>query len=73
MKAKIIVLSCFIFFALSLFFSTGHAQLIEVGTDQMITIDHTGFYPFSSEANTEFMDSLDDGTKFNVEIFDFGD
>ena len=73
MKNKILLLSCFIFFALSLIFTPGFAQLIEFGTDQMITVDHTGFYPFSSEANSEFMNSLNDGTKFNVEIFDFGD
>ena len=73
MKNKIVLLSFFGLFVLSFFYSVSFAQLIELETDQMITIDHTGFYPFSSEANTELMDSLNDGTKFNVEFFNFGE
>ena len=48
------------------------AQSVEINSSQDITVDHTGFYPFSSSANSELMSLLNDGTtKFNVNITNF--
>lgn len=70
MKIKNVLLGSLILFALT--FSMGvFAQSIELNQTQTINIDHTGFYPFSSSANTSVMDSLGDSTNFNVNISGF--
>jgi|GEM_PF-3459943 len=69
MKNKL-VLICSLFVLVS-FCLGALAQNIELNQTQTISVDHTGFYPFSSSANAEFMEILPESPNFNVNISGF--
>jgi hypothetical protein len=68
MKNKVILICSFVLFALT--FLGAFAQ-IELNQTQTINVDHTGFYPFSSSANAQFMELLPESANFNVNISGF--
>ena len=70
MKLRFVIAVLFFFLIIIVLPSISQAP-IEFNDAQEVTVAGRGFYPFSSEANSEFKDLVQEDTNFSVTITDF--
>lgn len=71
MKIKYFFLTCFIQLLLVFCLYPAFGQIIEINTQQNITVSQTGFFPFSSEANETFKELVKENGSVAVIITNF--